>query len=59
MVNHPRSFARRETPMPKVSPYPLSHLVSAVTVVGGQANIMQGTVHLVLFAVFIFLAIIP
>ena len=32
MVNHPRSFARRETPMPKVSPYPLSHLVSAVTV---------------------------
>ena len=37
----------------------LTLLVSAVTVVGGQANIMQGTVHLVLFAVFIFLAIIP
>ncbi|MEI7611580.1 MAG: ionic transporter y4hA [Betaproteobacteria bacterium] len=37
----------------------LTLLVSAITVVSGQATIMQGAVHLVLFAAFIFLAIIP
>ena len=37
----------------------LTLLVSAITVIGGQATIMQGTVHLVLFAAFIFLAIVP
>ena len=37
----------------------LTLLVSAITVIGGQATIMQGTVHLVLFAVFLFLAIVP
>jgi Ca2+:H+ antiporter len=37
----------------------LTLFVSAVTVVGGQATIMQGTVHLVLFAAFLFLAIVP
>lgn len=37
----------------------LTLLVSAITVIGGQATIMQGTVHLVLFAAFLFLAIIP
>ena len=37
----------------------LTLLVSAITVIGGQATIMQGTVHLVLFAAFLFLAIFP
>ena len=37
----------------------LTLIVSAITVIGGQATIMQGTVHLVLFAVFLFLAIFP
>jgi len=37
----------------------LTLLVSAITVIGGQATIMQGAVHLVIFAAFIFLAIIP
>ena len=37
----------------------LTLLVSAVTVIGGQATVLQGTVHLVLFAAFLFLAIIP
>ncbi len=37
----------------------LTMLVTAITVIGGQATIMQGTVHLVLFAVFLFLAIVP
>jgi Ca2+:H+ antiporter len=37
----------------------LTLFVSAVTVIGGQATIMQGTVHLVLFAAFLFLAIVP
>lgn len=37
----------------------LTLLVNAITVIGGQATILQGTVHLVLFAAFIFLAIVP
>ena len=37
----------------------LTLLVSAITVIGGQATIMQGTVHRVLFAAFLFLAIVP
>lgn len=37
----------------------LTLMVSAITVIGGQATIMQGTVHLVLFAAFLFLAIVP
>ena len=37
----------------------LTLMVSAITVIGGQATIMQGTVHLVLFAAFLFLAVIP
>ncbi len=37
----------------------LTLLVSAITVIGGQATIMPGTVHLVLFAAFLFLAIVP
>ena len=37
----------------------LTLLVSAITVIGGQATVMQGAVHLVLFAAFLFLAIVP
>jgi Ca2+:H+ antiporter len=37
----------------------LTLLVGAITVIGGQATIMQGMVHLVLFAAFLFLAIVP
>ena len=37
----------------------LTLMVSAITLIGGQATIMQGTVHLVLLAAFLFLAIIP
>lgn len=37
----------------------LTLMVSAITVIGGQATIMQGTVHLVLFAAFLFLAVVP
>jgi Ca2+/H+ antiporter len=32
--------------------------VSATTAIGGQATIMQGMVHLALFAAFLFLAVI-
>ncbi|MGL4410387.1 MAG: calcium:proton antiporter [Zoogloea sp.] len=33
--------------------------ISAITVVGGQATILQGAVHLVLFAVFLFFSVVP
>ncbi len=34
-------------------------LISALTLAGGRATVLQGAVHLVLFAVFLFLAIVP
>lgn len=34
-------------------------LVSAITLAGGQATVLQGAVHLVLFAAFLFLAFVP
>lgn len=37
----------------------LSMIVSAITLAGGRATILQGTVHLVIFAVFLFLSIVP
>ena len=37
----------------------LSLLIGAITVIGGQATVLQGAVHLVLFAAFIFLALVP
>ena len=37
----------------------LTLMVGSITVIGGQANVLQGTVHLVLFAAFLFLAIFP
>jgi Ca2+:H+ antiporter len=33
--------------------------VSALTLAGGTATVMQGAVHLALFAAFLFLAIVP
>lgn len=37
----------------------LTLLISVMTLARGRATVLQGTVHLVLFAVFIFLAIVP
>ncbi len=37
----------------------LTLLISATTLSRGSATVLQGTVHLVLFAVFLFLAIVP
>lgn len=37
----------------------LTLLVSAITLASGRATIMQGAVHLVIFAAFLFLAVVP
>lgn len=37
----------------------LSLLLSAMTLAGGRATVLQGAVHLVVFAVFLFLAMVP
>lgn len=37
----------------------ISLLIGAITVIGGQATVLQGTVHLVLFIAFVFLALVP
>lgn len=37
----------------------LAFLVSAITLGTGRTNVMQGAVHLVLFAAFLFLALVP
>ena len=37
----------------------LTFLVSAITLATGRTNVMQGAVHLVLFAAFLFLALVP
>jgi Ca2+:H+ antiporter len=37
----------------------LTLFISAITLATGRATIMQGAVHLVLFAAFLFLAIVP
>ncbi|OYV01850.1 MAG: ionic transporter y4hA [Burkholderiales bacterium PBB5] len=37
----------------------LSFLVGAITLAGGRATVLQGAVHLVLFAAFLFLAVVP
>jgi Ca2+:H+ antiporter len=34
-------------------------LISAMTLAGGRATVLQGAVHLVLFAVFLFMAVVP
>jgi Ca2+:H+ antiporter len=37
----------------------LTLLISAMTLAGGRATVLQGAVHLVLFAVFLFMAVVP
>ena len=37
----------------------LTLMISAMTLSGGRSTVLQGTVHLVLFFVFLFLAIVP
>lgn len=37
----------------------LTFLISAITLGTGRTNVMQGAVHLVLFAAFLFLALVP
>jgi Ca2+:H+ antiporter len=37
----------------------LTLLLSAMTLTGGRATVLQGAVHLVMFAVFLFLAMVP
>lgn len=37
----------------------LTLLVSTITLASGQATVLQGAVHLVLFATFLFLAVVP
>ncbi len=37
----------------------VTFLVSAITLATGRTNVMQGAVHLVLFAAFLFLALVP
>ena len=37
----------------------LTLVVSVLTLASGRATVLQGTVHLVLFAAFLFLAIVP
>ncbi len=37
----------------------LTFLVSSITLVSGRTHIMQGAVHLVIFAAFLFLALVP
>ena len=37
----------------------LTFLVSSITLVSGRTTMMQGAVHLVIFATFLFLALVP
>jgi Ca2+:H+ antiporter len=37
----------------------LTFLISAITLAGGRATVLQGAVHLVMFAAFLFLAVVP
>jgi Ca2+:H+ antiporter len=37
----------------------LTLLVSAITLATGRTNVLQGVVHLVIFAVFLFFAVVP
>jgi Ca2+:H+ antiporter len=37
----------------------ITFLVSIITLASGRTHIMQGAVHLVLFATFVFLAFVP
>jgi Ca2+:H+ antiporter len=46
-------------PPKEVALLALSLLLSSMTLAGGRATVLQGAVHLVLFAVFVFLAMVP
>jgi Ca2+:H+ antiporter len=37
----------------------LTFMVSTITLATGRTNVMQGAVHLVLFAAFLFLSLVP
>jgi Ca2+:H+ antiporter len=37
----------------------LTFLVSSITLVSGRTHVMQGAVHIVIFAAFLFLALVP
>lgn len=37
----------------------LKFLVSTLTLASGRTHLMQGAVHLVIFAAFLFLALVP
>ena len=37
----------------------LAFLVSTITLASGRTDLMQGAVHLVIFAVFLFLTLVP
>jgi Ca2+:H+ antiporter len=37
----------------------LTFLIAAITLAGGRATVLQGAVHLVMFAAFLFLAVVP
>jgi Ca2+:H+ antiporter len=46
-------------PAKEVTLLALTLLLSAMTLTGGRATVLQGAVHLVVFAVFLFLAMVP
>jgi Ca2+:H+ antiporter len=46
-------------PAKEVTLLALTLLLSAMTLTGGRATVLQGVVHLVVFAVFLFLAMVP
>jgi Ca2+:H+ antiporter len=46
-------------PAKEVALLALTLLISVVTLAGGRATVLQGAVHLMLFAVFLFLSIVP
>ena len=46
-------------PPKEVAMLALSLLLSSMTLSGGRATVLQGAVHLVMFAVFLFLAMVP
>lgn len=46
-------------PPKEVALLALTLLLSAMTLTGGRATLLQGAVHLVVFAVFLFLAMVP
>lgn len=46
-------------PAKEVTLLALTLLLASMTLSGGRATVLQGTVHLVLFAVFLFLSMVP